>query len=467
MNGSAKPKLKLYKLEDAENLSREQLSNLYRQHLNPELFNMFRLIGFDRKYVRAEGMHIWDEDGRKYLDLLGAYGAMNFGHNRPEIYQALQRVQSFPNLLQVSMGVVTSLLAANLAQITPGDLNRSFFGNSGAEAVEGALKIARIATGRKTLIYAENSFHGKTFGALSVTGRTKYQMPFEPLLPYTEPVPFGNAARLEERLARKDVAAVILEPIQGEAGIQVPDLGYLAEARAICTRYGSLLILDEIQTGFGRTGWNFACELESVVPDVLCLGKSLGGGVMPIGAYITTDKIWNAAYGQMERAALHTSTFGGNTLAAAAALESIRLLVEEELAEQARENGEYFLAKLQDIKQKYPVIAEVRGKGLLIGLEFASPKSNLLNTLTGGTVKKLAEEYFASIVAGQLLNEHGIITAYTLNNPNVIRLEPPLIINREEIDYVVRALESVLKNQGMASITLRGAKSAVKGWIGR
>ncbi len=467
MNSSAKPKLKLYKLEDAENLSREQLANLYRQHLNPELFNMFRLIGFDRKFVRAEGVHVWDEAGRKYLDLLGAYGAMNFGHNRPEIHQALQRVQNFPNLLQVSMGVVTSMLAANLAQITPGDLNRTFFGNSGAEAVEGALKLARIATGRQTLIYAENSFHGKSFGALSVTGRTKYQTPFEPLLPKTEPVPFGNAARLEERLARKDVAAVILEPIQGEAGIQVPAPGYLSEARAICSRYGSLLILDEIQTGFGRTGWNFACESESVVPDVLCLGKSLGGGVMPIGAYITTDKIWNAAYGQMERATLHTSTFGGNTLAAAAALESIRLLVEEGLAEQARENGEYFLAKLQDLQQKYPVIAEVRGRGLFIGLEFASPKSNLLNTLTGGTVKKLAEEYFASIVAGQMLSEHGIITAYTLNNPNVIRLEPPLVIKREEIDYVVQALEAVLKNQGMASITLKGAKSVVKGLIGR
>jgi putrescine aminotransferase len=467
MKSPAEPVLKLYKLEDAENLSREQLGNLYRQHLNPELFNMFRLIGFDRKYVRAEGMHVYDEEGRKYLDLLGAYGAMNFGHNRPEIHQALQRVQSFPNLLQVSMGVVTSLLAANLAQITPGDLNRTFFGNSGAEAVEGALKLARIATGRQTLIYAENSFHGKSFGALSVTGRTKYQTPFEPLLPKTELIPYGNAARLEERLARKDVAAVILEPIQGEAGILVPAPGYLSEARAICTRHGSLLILDEIQTGFGRTGWNFACEAESVVPDVLCLGKSLGGGVMPIGAYITNDKIWNAAYGQMERAALHTSTFGGNTLAAAAALESIRLLVEEGLAEQAREKGEYFLAKLQDLQQKYPVIAEVRGRGLLIGLEFASPKSNLLNTLTGGTVKKLAEEYFASIVAGQLLNEHGIITAYTLNNPNVIRFEPPLIIKREEIDYVVQALEAVLKNQGMASIALRGAKSAVKGLIGR
>lgn len=465
MNRLTKPVL-LYNLEDAVKLSREQVTNLYRQHINPELFNMLRLIGFDRKYIRAEGMYVWDDTGRKYLDLLGAYGAMNFGHNRSEIFQAMQQVQSYPNLLQVSMAVVTSLMAANLAQITPGNLNRSFFGNSGAEAVEGALKLARIATGRKTLIYAENSFHGKTFGALSVTGRTKYQTPFEPLVPNTESVPYGDAARLEERLSRKDVAAVILEPIQGEAGIKVPPPGYLPVVREICSRYGSLLILDEIQTGFGRTGWNFACEQEQVVPDILCLGKSLGGGVMPIGAYITTDKIWDTAYGQLDRAALHTSTFGGNTLAAAAAMASIQILIEDNLSEQARVNGEYFLERLQDLRLRYPVIAEVRGRGLLIGIEFAQPKSGLINTLTGGAVNKLAEEYFASIVAGQLMNKHGIITAYTLNNPNVIRMEPPLIIERSEIDYVVASLEEVFKNQGMASLTFKGARSAVKGLMG-
>ena len=462
-----KEKVDLYRLEDATIISREQLGELYRQHVNPELYNMLRLIGFDRKYVRAEGMYIWDDTGRRYLDLLGAYGAMNFGHNRPEIWQALEKVMDFPNLLQASMGVVASLLAANLAKITPGALNRSFFGNSGAEAVEGALKLARIATSRKTIIHAENSFHGKTFGALSVTGRARYQTPFEPLVPAVEAVPFGDVNRLETRLARKDVAAVILEPIQGEAGVRVPPSGYLAAVRDLCSRYGTLLILDEIQTGFGRTGSVFACEEEQVVPDILCLGKSLGGGMMPIGAYITTDKIWEAGYGRMERAALHTSTFGGNTLAAAGAMASIQLLIEEDLANKARINGCYFLERLQELAQKYPVMAEVRGRGLLIGIEFASPNSRLLNTLTGGTVKKLAEEYFASIVAGQLLEQHGIITAYTLNNPNVIRLEPPLIIERSQIDYVISALEQIFVNQGIASLAWRGARSAVKGLIGR
>lgn len=456
-----------YRLEDAVQLSLEQLSSLYRQHINPQLYQMLRLIGFERKYVRAEGMYVWDEAGRRYLDLLGAYGAMNFGHNRPEFFQAMQQVQNFPNLLQASMGVVASLLAANLAQITPGQLNRSFFGNSGAEAVEGALKLARIATGKPGIIYAENSFHGKTLGALSVTGRTRYQAPFAPLLPGMEAVPYGDLELLEIRLKAKEVAAVILEPIQGEGGVQVPPPGYLTSVKALCKQYGALLILDEIQTGLGRTGTNFACEEEAVVPDILCLGKSLGGGVMPIAAYITTDEIWNAGYGKFERATLHTSTFGGNTLAAAVAMTAIQLLLDERLAERAKENGTYFLQRLQEMAQKYPVLSEVRGRGLLIGIEFASPEATWFNALTGGALNKLSQEYLASFVAGQLLTEYGIITAYTLNNPNVIRIEPPLIIQRSEIDYVISSLEQVFENQGLASLAWKGARSAVKGLLRR
>lgn len=457
----------LYTLDDARRLTMDQLGELYRRYINPELFNMMRLIGFNKKYIRAEGAYVWDDKGRKYLDFLGGYGAINFGHNPPEILEAVQMVQGFPNLLQASIGAVASILAANLAKITPGNLSRSFFGNSGAEAVEGALKLARIATGRKTILYAENSFHGKTLGALSVTGRAKYQIPFEPLLPNTEVIPFGDIESLKVKLSSGEVAAIILEPIQGEAGIKVPPPGYLQEVRSLCSRYKTLLILDEIQTGFGRTGSNFACEQEQVIPDILCLGKSLGGGVMPIGAYITTEKVWDAAYGRMERATLHTSTFGGNTLAAAAGVASVQLLIKNNLAERARRNGEYFIQRLQELAQKYPVIEEVRGRGLLIGIEFASLNSSFLNTLTKGVAGKLTQEYFASIVAGQLLEKHGIITAYTLNNPNVIRLEPPLTIERDEIDYVISALEQVFENQGTISLAWKGVRSAVKGMIGR
>ncbi|MBC7325332.1 MAG: aspartate aminotransferase family protein, partial [Moorella sp. (in: Bacteria)] len=233
-----------------------------------------------------------------------------------------------PNLIQSSLGVLAAALAHNLAKITPGDLQRSFFCNSGCEAVEGALKLARAATGRKEIIYCHNSFHGKSFGALSVTGREKYQKPFEPLLPGCAAVPFGDAEALAYELKKERAAAFIVEPIQGEGGINVPPPGYLAQARRLCSQHGTLLIIDEIQTGFGRTGAMFACEEEGAVPDILCLAKSLGGGIMPVGAYITTDEIWKKAYGSMEKALLHTSTFGGNNWAAAAALAALQVIHE-------------------------------------------------------------------------------------------------------------------------------------------
>lgn len=457
----------LYSLEDAFKLSREEIAELYGRHINPGLLQMLRLVGFDRKYVRAEGMYVWDDSGQRYLDLLGAYGALNFGHNPPAVLQALEKVRHMPNLLQASVGTMAALLAANLARLTPGNLSRCFFGNSGAEAVEGALKLARLATGRSTFVYAENSFHGKTFGALSVTGRKKYQEPFRPLLPYAFAVPYGDLSALEARLKAEDVAAVILEPIQGEGGVIVPPPGYLSGVRELCTRYGTLLILDEIQTGMGRTGYNFACEKEAVVPDILCLGKSLGGGVMPIAAYIATEKVWDRAYGKLERATLHTSTFGGNTLAAAAGIASLNFLVEQNLAVEARRKGEYFIARLQELAARYPLLREVRGEGLLIGLEFHAPEGGVLNRFTGGAAAEWGREFVGAVVAGELLNRHQIITAYTLNNPNVIRLEPPLIISEAEIDYVVKALQETLENRSLASLAWQGAKTALKSFLGR
>jgi len=338
-------------------------------------------------------------------------------------------------------------LAANLARLAPGDLCRVFFCNSGAEAVEGALKLARAATGRTRFIYCENSFHGKTFGALSVTGRSKYQKPFTPLLPDCVAVPFGDPEALEKELATEKAAAFIVEPIQGEAGIILPPPGYLSEARRLCTKYGTLLIADEVQTGLGRTGAVFACETEDIVPDVLCLAKSLGGGVVPAGAYITTDQLWKKAYGTLDKALLHTSTFGGywgNGLACAVGIAVLEVLVEEDLPGQAREKGAYLLQALQALKDKYPLVKDVRGRGLLIGLELADAGGGLLKKLSFGALDKLAEEYLGTMVAMEMVIKHRVATIYTLNNPNVIRLEPPLVVSREQIDYAVRALESVL-----------------------
>lgn len=452
----------LLKIEEALSLSREQVVEFHKNYLNAGLAGMLKLLDLDKVFVRAAGVSVWDTEGREYLDFLGGFGALNLGHNHPAVLAALEKVRPLPNLIQSSLGALAAALAHNLAQITPGNLQRSFFCNSGCEAVEGALKLARAATGRKEFISCHNSFHGKSFGALSVTGREKYQQPFEPLLPGCTAVPFGDARALAYELKKGKAAAFIVEPIQGEGGINLPPAGYLAQAANLCRQYGTLLIVDEVQTGFGRTGTMFACEQEGVVPDILCLAKSLGGGIMPIGACVTTDEIWKKAYGGMEKALLHTSTFGGNTWAAAAAIAAIQVIREENLPAAAKEKGDYFLQGLQGLKERFPLVKDVRGRGLLIGLEFNQP-GGLAARLSGGLTDRLAGEYTGSLVAGELLNKHGIITAYTLNNPNVIRLEPPLTVTYEQIDKVLGALEDILtRHKGFFSMAASGAGVVIR-----
>lgn len=455
-------KEELLTLDEALQLGRKEVKERYKTYVNPSLANMLSLLEFDKQFVQAEGCYVWDSEGNKYLDFLGGYGSLNLGHNHPKVIEAVTRATGLPNLLQASMGTLTAALASNLAVITPGKLSRSFFCNSGAEAVEGALKLARAATGRKKLLFCAHSFHGKTFGALSVTGRSKYQVAFTPLLPECEVIPFGDAKALEQELEKGDVAGFIFEPVQGEGGIIVPPAGYLTAVRQLCSQYGALMIADEIQTGFGRTGYMFACDEEKVVPDIMCLAKALGGGVMPMGAYITTEEIWDKAYGTMEKCTLHTSTFGGNALACAAAINTIQVLVEEDLAAQALDKGSHLMQGLIRLGEKYRLIADVRGKGLLVGVEFTKPEGGFLNKLTGGMMSKLSEEYLGAMVAGELQNKHGVITAYTLNNPNVIRLEPPLIVTKEEIDQVLVALEDIFSTkQSFLGMALSSGKSAL------
>lgn len=457
----------MIKTTDLPGLTRGQVRENFKSHMNPGLCTLMGLLDFDKLYVKAQGVHVWDADGNRYLDYLGGYGSLNLGHNHPYILEALQRVSTMPNLLQASMGVAASSLAHNLAQITPGKLNNTFFCNSGAEAVEGAIKLARIATGRPRIISCKSGFHGKTMGSLSVTGREKYQKGFEPLLPACNVVDFCGLSELEEELKTKDCAGFIVEPIQGEGGIIVPPDGYLKGVQELCRRYGTLLIVDEIQTGLGRTGKMFAVEHEDVEPDILCLAKSLGGGIMPIGAMITTEELWNKAYGGIEKCLLHTSTFGGNTWAAVAGLATLEVIYEENLPARAAEMGDYLLAGLRSLQERYPIIREVRGKGLLVGIEFEQPAKGVLAKLAGA-VNKMSEEYLGAMVAGVLMNKHRVITAYTLNNPNVIRLEPALIITKEDIDVVLQALEETFeKNRSLLGFGLSSGKTLVSGLFGK
>lgn len=455
-------------VDKALKMERGEIYKIYKEYANYSLANLLSLLDINRNYVRAQGTKVWDEKGEEYIDLLAGYGSLNLGHNPFEIIEALHKVERLPNLLQSTTPVMTAVAAKNIALITPGKLKSVSFSNSGAEAVEGALKLAKIASGKDKVIFCEHSFHGKTMGALGVMGEEKYKKPFGSIMSNTYGVPFGDLEALEESLKNRDVAAFILEPIQGEGGIVLPPEGYLENVRKICDQYATLLIFDEIQTGLGRTGKMFACEHYSVTPDIMCLAKSLSGGIMPIGAVITTEELWKKAYGGVENCMLHTSTFGGNTWATAAATATIETLLSTDIIEKTEEKGNYILEKLKKVMDKYSMIKGIRGKGLLIGIEFEEQQRGITNKLTGGKLNDLSQNYIGSMIVGELLNKHNIIAAYTLNNPNVVRFEPPLTISYEEIDYAISALEKVCKdNNSLFKLGFSTVKTAAKSIINR
>ncbi len=299
----------------------------------------------------------------------------------------------------------------------------------------------------------------KVDGALSVTGRDKYKKFFNPLMPMTEQVIYGDLSSLQQVVDRyDDIAAFIIEPIQGEGGVILPPTGYLKEAADILKTKGILLIIDEVQTGLGRTGYWFACQQELIEPDILCIAKSLGGGIMPIGAYMATEKVWKKGYGSLDKCLLHTSTFGGNTWACAAGIATLEIIQEENLINQAAEKGEYFLEKLKNLQKDHGLIKEVRGRGLMIGIEFKELGSSFMRKYMPG--EDLLTEYTGGMIASELLNQYQIVTAYTLNNPQVIRVEPPLIVSYEEIDYFINSLKSILqKRLSLTGMTLQSGKN--------
>ncbi|UCE89543.1 MAG: aspartate aminotransferase family protein [Pseudomonadota bacterium] len=424
---------RLVTLEQALASTGSDVKEWFAAYINPELASLLTLVGADRRYVAACGMTVADADGREYLDFLGGYGSLNLGHNHPELLAALASVSELPNILQASMNPVASALAASLAHISPGALQKNFLCNSGAEAVEAALKLARAATGREGLLSCEQSFHGKTFGALSVTGRTHYRAPFQPLVPGCDYVPFGDFRPLQDRLRTGRYAAFIVEPVQGEGGIIVPPAGYLWEAQQLCRDTGTLFVLDEVQTGLGRTGYLFAAEHDQLEPDVMALAKSLGGGLVPVGACLSTDDVWRKAYGRRDRSLLHTSTFGGNTRASAVALKTLEILLRDDLPAKAQRKGALFLQRLQGMAERLPLIKEVRGRGLMIGVEFHSPQAG----------PEWVRGYLGAAVCGLLLEEYQIISAFTFNNPNTIRFEPPLTVSDEQLQRAADALEDI------------------------
>lgn len=405
--------------EDRAEMLIDETLEKYEKYVNPAVARLFRFMGLATIEWQAEGAVIRDIQGKEYIDCLGGYGVFSCGHRHPKIVQAVaEQLQHMPLSSKILLNKQMADLAEILAAVTPGDLRYSFFCNSGTEAVEGALKLARIHTGKSKIISTQNSFHGKSLGALSATGRELFREPFQPLLSDFAHVPFGDIDALRAMID-EDTAAVILEPMQGEGGIILPPEEYLPKVRQLCDDTGVLLIADEVQTGLGRTGKMFAVEHYNVVPDIMTLAKALGGGVMPLGAFIARPHIWDK---YITSPFLHTSTFGGNSLACAAGIASIKVIQEEELVAKSAELGEYFLGKLKELADQYPqVIKEVRGKGLFIGLE-------------------LTKEGAGGLLMADLI-ENGILVAYTLNNPKVMRLEPPLVISREAVNKVLQVME--------------------------
>ncbi len=406
----------------------EETIEKYEKFINPSMARLFRFIGLGSVETKAQGWIITDSEGHDYIDCLGGYGMFCVGHRHPKVVEAVKNsLDTMPMHGEVLFNRPMADLAERLAEITPGKLQYSFFVNSGTEAVEGTLKVARLATGRKKFIAAKNAFHGKTFGSLTATGRDMFRTPFQPLLPNFEHVVYDDISALEAAMDN-DTAAVILEPIQGEGGIIVPHDGYFKAVRELCDKYGALLIADEVQTGIGRTGQWFGINHDDVAPDLMATAKALGGGVVPIGAITATPEAWK---GLIEAPFLHTSTFGGNQMACVAGLATLKIIEEEDLLQRGTQTGAYLKAGLEAIAKDYPaVIKAVRGRGMMVGIE-------------------LTKEGAGGMVMSIMINNN-IIIAYTLNNPKVMRMEPPLIMPIEVVDHVLTVFREAIKQTNAA-----------------
>ncbi len=391
-----------------------------------------QFAGFGDVEFSANGCVLTTLSGREYLDFVGGFGVFSLGHRHPAAVEAAHlQLDLMPLSTRTFFNEPQALLAEKLAAITPGDLQYSFFSNSGAEAVEAALKFARIATGKHGYVSTEGSYHGKTMGALAVTGREKYRTPFLPMVPGASFVPFNDLEAAEAAID-ENTAAFIVEPIQGEGGIIPASPGYLRGLRDLCDRKGILLIVDEVQTGLGRTGKMFAVEHAGITPDILTLAKALGGGVMPIGATIGTAAVWDKVFGN--NPLIHTSTFGGNPLACAVSLAALNAIESDGLCQNAADRGCELLTSLRSVQETHPgALKEVRGVGLMIGVEF--------------NVKDVAE------LTINFMAQRGIIAAYTLNNPKVIRFEPPLVVTREQ---TATAAEAFAESVSDAAAMLEG-----------
>lgn len=433
---------------DIVKIFRQRLGENYTLHtkyLNPAWAKVTQLIGYDKVYAKAEGCYLWDQDGTRYLDCISGFCVSNIGHNHPVLRQALRDAlnESLPNLIQLDCSLLSGLLAEALIKRIPW-LEMVFFANSGSEAIEAAMKFARFTTGRPRLLYAGQSYHGTTYGALSVTGHAMWRDGFEPLLPQTHAVPFGDSEAIERELTVGDVAGVLLEPMQVSAGVLDPPDGYFARVESLCRKHKALFIMDEIHTGVGRTGTFLASEQWHVQPDIICLSKGLSGAMVPVSAVVTRKDIIKGVYSRLDRSCIHASTFMGNNLAMIAGLATLHVLDTENLLTRCREMGDYLMKALKPFEEKYELVKAVRGRGLLVGVELGKPESFALRQ-AWTMMHKINPGLFAQALTIPLMEEHAILTQVAGHNEDVLKVAPALVVTTEDIDYFARSLDSVLK----------------------
>lgn len=421
----------------------EELS-LNDSFLNPQMGRILRTLGFDKSWRGGEGAHLIDEHGERYLDLFGGYGVFAIGRNHPEAIAAVQEVMAAgtANLPQLGVTLLSGVLAEQLLQRAPGSVAAMVPANSGTEAVEAAIKVARAATGRPRILYADHAFHGLTLGSLSINGNAEFREGFGPLLPGCDPVPFGDPDALERELARGDVAALILEPVQGK-GVNLPPPDYLQRAQALCREAETLFVCDEVQTGLGRTGRFLALEHWGLEPDMVCLAKALSGGLVPIGAVLVSRRAFDTVFDGMERAVRHGSTFGGNDLAAAAALATLRVLDDEQLVKRSERMGALLLELTRPLVDRYEVVSDVRGLGLMWAIEFGPPSGRVGRALWE-TVERRQAGLFSQLITVPLFHEHRILCQVAGHRMNTIKALPALVVEEDEIRRFAAALEQTV-----------------------
>jgi ornithine--oxo-acid transaminase len=443
---------------------------LHERHINPVFVKMLKTIGFDKHYVRGQGPYLWDDQGNRYLDFLTGWGVFALGRNHPKVKAILKQVleEDMPNLVRMNCSVLSGLVAEKLTEHMGGGLSRVFFCNSGTESIEGAIKFARAHTGRQEIIYCDHAFHGLTTGALSINGAEFFRERFGELMPGTRRVPFNDLGALERELSSKNAAAFMIEPVQGKS-CEVVAEGYLAEAQRLCRKFGTLLVLDEVQTGLGRTGqWFCYQHWPEVEPDIVCVSKALSGGFVPVGALVTRPKIMDSVFNSMERCVVHSNTFGQNDMAMAAALATLQVIEDDRLVENAAAMGRYLMDGLKGMAPACPFVSSVRGKGLMIGIDFARPKESFKLKAAWDALHKLNFGVFGQMIVIPLMQKHHILTQVAGYHTEVIKFLPPITITKADADWFLGAMKDVLDDTqrvpGAAWETVTGlAMAALRG----